>query len=178
MNCGPSWGVESVRSGCGWLLSGPGGASWAGRWAAGAKRPCASGGSRCRCITAGIVGSSPTSGKPTPRCCRGGSTGPAPKAGGRPASSRLLIVPCASVAACSCASPARSASRWPCTRTELKSRLVITISPYNRPPSAVSAPCRNGFLFFQLPGLSHRQGCGRQPYVLNGSQSKMLMSRA
>ena len=91
-----------------------------GEWAAGAKPRCASYGSRCRRITANIAGFSPTSGKPTPRSCRAGSTGPAPKARGRPASSRSLIVPSASVAACSCASPARSASRWPCTRPELK----------------------------------------------------------
>ena len=47
-----------------------------GGWAAGAKPRCASGGSRCRRITANIVGFSPTSGKPTPRSCRAGSTGP------------------------------------------------------------------------------------------------------
>ena len=39
-------------------------------------KPSASGGSRCRRITANIVGFLPTSGKPTPRSCRAGSTGP------------------------------------------------------------------------------------------------------
>ena len=57
---------------------------------------------------------------PTPRSCRAGSTGPAPKARGGPAPSGPLLVPSASAAACSCARPARSTSRWPCTRAELK----------------------------------------------------------
>ncbi len=52
---------------------------------------------------------------------------PAPKARGRPASSRPLIVSSANAAACSCAGPTRSASRWPCTRPELK----IVVNNYN-----------------------------------------------
>ncbi len=120
MSGGALWAPKDEKCGAGWLSTAPGGALGASGWAAGAKPRCASGGSRCRRITANIVGFSPTSGKPTPRSCRAGSTGPAPKARSRPASSRPLIVPSPSAAACSCASPARSASRWPCTRPELK----------------------------------------------------------
>ena len=67
--------------------------------------------------TAGVL---PTSGKPMPRYCLAGSTGPVPRARTRPPSSKPSIAPCASAAACSCASPAPSANPWPYTRPELK----------------------------------------------------------
>ena len=47
-----------------------------------------------------------------PRSCRAGSTGLAPKAKGRPASSKRSIARCASDAACWCANPAPSANAW------------------------------------------------------------------
>ena len=86
MNCGVLWAVASVRFGCGSWSNAPGGVLWAGRWAAGAKRLCASCGRPCRHITAATAGSSPTGGKPTPRFCPAGSTGPAPRARAKPAS--------------------------------------------------------------------------------------------
>ncbi len=52
--------------------------------------------------------------KPMPRCCWLPLTAPTPKAAGRPVLSKPSIVRCASGPGCWCASPARSASRWPC----------------------------------------------------------------
>ena len=91
MSCGALWATKSVKCGCGWSSNGPGGASWAGRWAAGSKPPCAGSGKPCRRIADTIAGSSLTKGKPTLRCCPAGSPGPAPKAKAGPTRPGPLI---------------------------------------------------------------------------------------
>jgi len=128
-NCGALRTAKSATFGAGWPPNGPGGTSWAGPSAAGARRLCVASGNPCRYITTATVGSLPTNGKPTPRCCPAGSTGPVPKVRSGPVPSRLLIILCASPAACWCARPAHPANPWPCTRPGPKLYLMITILP-------------------------------------------------
>ena len=120
MKCGRLWASGGAKSGSGWRSSAPARASWPGCWAAATRPPHAACGKPCPAATGGIADTSPTCFRLTWACYRAGSTAAAPKAAAGQALSRPSIVPCASVAACSCERPAPSARPWPCTMPALK----------------------------------------------------------
>lgn len=70
--------------------------------------PAAGSGTRCQPATAATAGTTPTSGRPTPPCCRRTRTGATRPA--KPTWSKPSTALCASAAAYSCANPVRSAS--------------------------------------------------------------------
>ena len=63
MSYGALWATKSAKSGCGSWSNAPGGALWAGRWAAEVKRRCVSSGSRYPAGITATAGILPTSWK-------------------------------------------------------------------------------------------------------------------